>query len=245
MISCSASTSSPAAGWTRSSRPWSRVATRRIDVVRGPTGGRGGEHSHGGPGYRAAAWWPRGCEQPASAMTAALAATKPATLAPRFEAFPAQLSSLHQWVLWRWESREERWTKPLFSVDGRLAPSTDPRTWAPLEHVQIVHELEPERFDGVGFVLSPEVDFVGIDLDHVIEDDGTIHPEALRIVQEINSYTERSPSGHGLRIIARGALPLGWRNARSALAFPIECYREGRYITITGHRLEGAPEIIE
>lgn len=167
---------------------------------------------------------------------------KPATLALRVENVPADLAGIHAWVLWSWE-RRETWTKPPRMVDGRPASSTDPATWAPFEDVCAVYDRG--ACDGVGFVLDPTLGLVGFDLDHVIDESGTIHPEALRIVDEANSYTEKSPSGTGLRIITRGPLPPGWRNARAALAFPIECYSEGRYLTITGHHLEGTPRTIE
>ncbi len=165
---------------------------------------------------------------------------KPTTLAPQFDAFPPELTVQHQWVLWRWEYRE-KWTKPPRTVDGRLASSTDSSTWARFEDVATVYESGD--FDGVGFVLEPALGFVGIDLDAVIGDDGATHPEAQRIVREIGSYTEKSPSGRGLRIIARGALPDGWRNTKK-YPIRIEMYDTGRFLTITGHRLE-SPATIE
>ena len=80
---------------------------------------------------------------------------------------------------------------------------------------------------------------------------GAIHPEALRIVQEINSYTERSPSGRGLRIFTLGTLPDGWRNTKK-WRVRIEMYDGcgaanggGRYLTFTGHHLEGTPTTVE
>ena len=72
---------------------------------------------------------------------------------------------------------------------------------------------------------------------------GAIHSEALRIVNEVRSYTEISPSGRGLRIITGGALPNGWRNTKK-YTVPIELYEHGRYVTITGACLDGAPDAI-
>ena len=56
----------------------------------------------------------------------------------------------------------------------------------------------------------------------------------------IDSYTEVSPSGTGIRIICRGNLPPGARRKG-----PVEMYDESspRYLTITGHVLDGLGEI--
>src|SRR5262245_17584786 len=176
-------------------------------------------------------------------MSAVNGNTKPGALAPIIEAIPSALARTHQWVLWRWEQRSGRWTKPPYQVDGTPASSTDSATWTSLEDVMIVYGHGD--FDGIGFVLDPSsLPLVAIDLDHVVDADGAIYPEALRILHGINSYTEISPSGRGLHILSFGTLPHGWRNARKALPFPIEVYSEGRYVTISGHRLAGSPETI-
>ena len=65
-------------------------------------------------------------------------------------------------------------------------------------------------------------------------------PWARAIVVAMNSYTERSPSGHGLRIFLRGTLPPGRRKAGD-----IEMYDGGRYLTLTGQHVPGTPTTIE
>ena len=180
---------------------------------------------------------------------------RPATLPPRFEMFPNGLTRHHAWMLWRWEWRAQRekrgeWTKPPYQPDGARASSTDPRTWRPLEDAMVAYEQSTGQWDGVGVALMGlSLDqIVGIDLDHVVNpQSGVIHQEALAIVRKINSYTERSPSGTGLRLFAAGAvLPLGWRSTKK---FPvmIEMYdaARGRYLTVTGHHLDGTPRTID
>ena len=179
-------------------------------------------------------------------MSATAGTEKPCALVPIFENIPVELVRIHAWMGWAYDRADrDRWTKKPRRVDGALASSTDPATWAPLEDVQAVYELGTRGWDGIGFALDAVSDYVGVDLDHVIAEDGTIHPDALQLVRDLNTYTERSPGGHGLRLMARGALPAGWRNQRSALPFPVEVYAEGRYLTITGHHLEGTPRAIE
>jgi putative DNA primase/helicase len=58
----------------------------------------------------------------------------------------------------------------------------------------------------------------------------------------LNSYTEFSPSGEGVRIFVRGSLPSGIAGKKRG---NIEAYSSGRYLTVTGHRLNDAPPTIE
>ena len=44
------------------------------------------------------------------------------------------------------------------------------------------------RFSGIGFVFSKEDEFTGIDLDHVIGEDGDTAPWVLRTVGTFNCY---------------------------------------------------------
>ncbi|HBX66818.1 MAG TPA: hypothetical protein DEG32_11950, partial [Balneolaceae bacterium] len=61
------------------------------------------------------------------------------------------------------------------------------------------------------------------------------------LIQEIDSYGEISPSGKGIRIIAKGAIAEGIKNRRNDIAGAkgVEVYDNGRYLTITGEALYG------
>jgi putative DNA primase/helicase len=52
------------------------------------------------------------------------------------------------------------------------------------------------------------------------------------IVEELDSYTEISPSGTGVHILVKAALPEG-RNRKGRF----EAYDRGRYFTITGKHM--------
>jgi primase-polymerase (primpol)-like protein len=56
----------------------------------------------------------------------------------------------------------------------------------------------------------------------------------MDIALRIDSYTEVSPSGAGLRIWTPGVLPPGGRRKGY-----VEMYDGGRYLTVTGHRVRG------
>ena len=61
--------------------------------------------------------------------------------------------------------------------------------------------------DGIGFMFSKDDPFVGIDIDHCIQE-GALTSLAEDVIETVNSYTEYSPSGDGIHIIAKGKLPL-------------------------------------
>ena len=84
----------------------------------------------------------------------------------------------------------------------------------------------------------------GIDLDHVIEN-GVIKPEAKSIVEKLASYTEVSPSGHGLHIFVAADNANITRHRKQG-GF-VEIYSNARYFTVTGNlygdynRIENRP----
>jgi predicted P-loop ATPase len=157
---------------------------------------------------------------------------KPATLLPQFEHIPAELTSLPQWVLWRYQLRGQRWTKVPCAVNGNTASSTDPESWAEFCHVRDIYRAG--SFDGIGFVTSERDPYVLIDLDHVLDPNtGDIAApwanKIIQVAQAENAYIETSPTGTGLHIIGRG--PQGFAGTKRNDA---EIYCRGRYFTITG-----------
>ncbi|HXI17797.1 MAG TPA: AAA family ATPase [Chloroflexota bacterium] len=151
-----------------------------------------------------------------------------------------ELTALPQWVAWRIEERGGKATKvPISPLTGQRASSTDPRTWGTWEQA---HTCAQSRgIAGIGFVLSADDPYVGVDLDHAIDvETGEIAPWALEIVQALDTYTEVSPSGTGLHAWCKGQLPAGGRKRG-----PIEMYSTGRYLTVTGRALSSARDSIE
>ena len=81
----------------------------------------------------------------------------------------------------------------------------------------------------LGFAVTPKTGLVFIDLDHIIDKDtGTVLPEALEIVEKINSYVEYSQSRTGLHIYARG-----YKTSSACRADFLEIYDQGRFACIT------------
>src|SRR6266481_4942635 len=155
------------------------------------------------------------------------------------EAIPAELKSIDAWVTWRYEWKEGKWTKEPYQVNGGVhAKVNDPSTWGTFG--QAITRYQRGGVDGIGIVLRAAWGIAGIDLDHCVEPNGKIAVWALKTMHEIQSYTEFSPSGNGIRILAKAVLPPGRRKKDN-----IEMYEEGRYLTITGHHRAGHPETIE
>ena len=148
---------------------------------------------------------------------------------------PAEMTLLSQWVVYRLESaRGGRKTKIPYRATGvGKASSTDPATWTDYETAL----RNSKRFDGIGFVFTPNDPYIGIDLDKCINvEKGELAEWAQEIVNALNSYTELSPSGTGLHIIVKGILPGGGRREAG-----VEMYSESRFFTMTGQHYAGTP----
>ena len=161
---------------------------------------------------------------------------------------PAELKDFPQWVLWSNESRNDKQTKVPYNVNGTRASVTNPMSWSSFEEALAAyedaladHQTNPDRYggecrySGIGFVLTRDDPFVGVDLDHCVTD-GVIEDSAQSIVDRLDSYSEVTPSGEGLRIFIKGSLPQGGRKKGNT-----EMYESGRFLTVTGQHLEGTP----
>ncbi len=137
--------------------------------------------------------------------------------------------------MWRREqpAGKKKPTKVPYTPTGIKASSIDPGTWATFDQVMAA----VGRFDGIGFVFSEHDPYTGCDFD---TDADTLEADKLATVQTLASYTERSPSGRGLHVIVKAQLPgQGHKEAGR------EIYDRGRYFTMTGDILDGAPATIE
>lgn len=151
----------------------------------------------------------------------------------------AELAERRQWVCWRYVRRGDgkKPTKEPCQPSGEKAKTTSPSTWGGFDACV---EAARRHGWGVGFVLTLDDPYVGVDLDDAFAADGELQPWAADIIHECRSYFERSPSGNGLRGFVIGELPPGRRRRGS-----VELYDTERYLTITGWHLDGTPDEIE
>src|SRR5215211_6470634 len=150
------------------------------------------------------------------------------------------IRDLRQWLVWRSEERDGKPTKiPYSPITGQRASSRTPETWT--GYREAVRACKEEGYGGIGFVFTSEDDLCGVDLDKCLDPEtGEIEPWASTIIEELDSYTEVSPSGTGVHILVRATLPEG-RNRKGRF----EAYDRGRYFTVTGKHLAGTPLTIE
>lgn len=173
-----------------------------------------------------------------------------AYLTPIYENIPATLRPYPQWVCWcavNVPGQQKPRKIGLNPGKGYAASTVKPESWGTFDQAvarcrntlgkphtfRLCGEEVTGIISGVGFVLSEDDPFCGVDLDNCVDDAGNISPEARAIVDALKSYTEISPSGTGLRIFVR-ANKGATRKCRSK---GIETYHHKRFLTVTGHLL--------
>jgi putative DNA primase/helicase len=97
---------------------------------------------------------------------------------------------------------------------------------------------------GIGLML-PNTKWIFVDLDHCIDGDGNLSELSMDIITSLNSYTEISPSGEGVRIILkdddtfdnfRKSLEKTHnKNKNSKLNIEVYSSKDNRYCTLTGN----------
>jgi putative DNA primase/helicase len=151
---------------------------------------------------------------------------------------PAELQERPQWVVWKLIKRKdsEKLTKVPFNArTGELASTTNSETWSSFESA--VEALRHGGYTGVGFIFTEDDPYVGIDFDHVRTDAGW-DEGVLEHVYRINGYTETSPSGDGIHVIAQASVNLSKNRCAFGEGCGFEIYSEGRYFTVTGNAWE-------
>lgn len=160
---------------------------------------------------------------------------------------PRELQQRKQWICWKYEQipgRSKPTKVPYDPVSGYKAKSTDRTTWTDFDTAV----KNASRYDGIGFVFTKEDPYVGIDLDHVLNEKGEfLTRDAKSLYEMCSSYTEISPSGTGIHIIGKAKLRddashrVDGNEERGTCAK--ELYDSGRYFTFTGHQLGDVNEI--
>lgn len=177
-----------------------------------------------------------------------------------YEKIPDELRALPQWVVHKAKC-------PYDPRTGYRAKARQPKTWATFGEA-----VNTGGYDGIGFEFMSENGLVGIDLDTVRDPEtGWTDPLALEIIDQLDSYTEISPSGYGFHIIARGTPALEWNKVKLPVNQikrvdvdlitgeprrdkdgnprykqpEIEMYTEGRYFTMTGDVCGGYDKLAE
>ena len=162
-----------------------------------------------------------------------------------FEAVPDELKRLDQWVLWRYETRDDAPTKiPYNSKNQQRASTTDSGTWSSFATACNAFAANSQKYEGIGFVFSADDPYVGVDLDDCLEN-GKLKSWAHELVKLVfPTYTEISPSGNGIKMWLRAEKNRP-ENRTSVDDGGIEIYNQGRYFTVTGKLFGEATTVAE
>lgn len=160
----------------------------------------------------------------------------------RPESVPEELASLRQWVAWVWDMRTDkdgvdRLTKvPIDPSTRRDAKTNDPDTWASFNEALECH-VRMGHGGGIGFVFTSGDPYCGIDLDKCRDkESGAINDRATAILRRFPTYAEISPSGTGVKLFFKAAMPEGRKRKDG-----IEMYDRGRFFTFTGDVVDNQP----
>jgi Protein of unknown function (DUF3987) len=171
---------------------------------------------------------------------------------------PDALKAWDQWILWRGQDRIDAHTGEVkfnkIPIDPQALTATDitdPLSWGTFDYciAALPAALEAWEYDnpgafrggGLGFVLTPDDPYTGADFDHCVDaTTGIIADWAQRHIDALNTYTEVTPSGTGLRAFLLGTLPSFGRKKGH-----VEMYTDLRFLTVTGWRLDTHPSTIE
>ncbi|QLH78001.1 DUF927 domain-containing protein [Halosimplex rubrum] len=154
-----------------------------------------------------------------------------------------KLKDRETWICWRVEKRDGEETKaPISPVESGYASTTDSETWSSFEEAVEYHESHDT--DGIGFVFDTDDIIVGIDLDDCRDrETGELTEWADKIIEDVDTYWEVSPSGTGLHAYCVGFKP--GDKTRSDIPESeghIEMYDEKRFFTVSFNHLEDSRE---
>lgn len=158
------------------------------------------------------------------------------------ETIPQEVRERGLWCLWRREQRGENITKVPYQTNGDKAKSSAPETFTSFDEVVKTYTIgDKGKFDGIGLGIFNG--FCAVDIDHCIEYDDSGHYRLTDMAQDIiiimDSYTEMSPSGTGIRILfmAEGLKPDKEKYYIHNKKRGLEIYISGmtnKYVTVTG-----------
>ena len=162
-----------------------------------------------------------------------------------FNNIPAELRTTPNWVGFRVKAKPDGsgYTKePVRVKDGYGASSTKNESWTTFDKAAAALRNGRHGINAIGFAFDGG-GICGIDIDHCVGEDGGLSDFAKEILKVVPSYTEYSPSGTGLHILARCGKPLGGAGINKP---EIEMYESGRFFTVTGNRYsDSSSEIVD
>ena len=156
-----------------------------------------------------------------------------------YEKLPQELKDYPYFCGWKYETHNGRMTKVPKSIKGHNADNSNLADFCSFDDIM----QQVDSFDGIGIAITGDI--AAIDIDHCIED-GKLSDLAEEISGKLDSYTEISPSGKGIRIIGKTS---GFSYDKEKYyinnrRYGLEVYAardKGQFVTITGNALNDKP----
>ena len=156
--------------------------------------------------------------------------------------YPHAMMDMDRWLLWKSTGDGRKiprapWSTgdPNVFVDGM-----NPDNWQSYKEARRWRSKLPGGFE-LAFTLSEDDDIVFIDLDDVVSELRPT-PEAVKIIEQADSYAALSSSGSGIHIFVRGGLS---ENSNSLVGKleegteqTVEVYDKNRFVALTGDHLK-------
>jgi hypothetical protein len=154
---------------------------------------------------------------------------------------PYELKARKLWLLWREEPDEDKdkpkkvpyWANGR-KRSGKQGSPADVANLVTFDEVLAAYNAASDYYAGIGVALLPGMGIGALDLDDCIDASGkpVSDVDVRRILKACKDcYTERSPSGLGLRVFGSTG---GFRQIADK---GFEAYSQGRFMTVTGEVL--------
>lgn len=165
------------------------------------------------------------------------------------ENIPLELKNNALFCTWRLTDRGGRMAKlPYNPLTGSLARSDNPNTFnnysTTVKYLPQYYGINAENEITGGLGLGLFNGFSAIDIDNCIDPKGNLTELATDIIEFMDSYTEKSPSGRGIRIIFKTNVMIDtethyMKNSNNGLEIYISDNTK-RYVTLTGNVYKNA-----
>jgi len=160
------------------------------------------------------------------------------------ENIPLEMKEKRQWVCYFKKKipGQTHLGKVMVSpITYRHARSNEPKDWTDFYSAHLFANMRG-NLDGLAFVLTEGIVF--IDIDESIDENGVISDSAKEMLDSFpGAYAERSCSGHGIHIFAKGKLPEGVMKRNDSIG--LEMYETKRFCCVTGDRFEGHDKLLD
>lgn len=117
----------------------------------------------------------------------------------KYESLPAEMQE-GLFAPWMYKEISGTRKKIYYTPYGTAAKPNRPEDWSTMQGALSCLEVYPDRYNGIGTLITPESQIAYVDIDHCIDRYGNLAAEAAEIVWMLDSYTEFSPSYLGLHI---------------------------------------------